>query len=330
MMTNHGDRGILSTVGDLAKWDAALSGTDLLTPATKQAMWTPVIKFDGGYSYPFEYGLGWFIKTFNGHRQISHPGGAPGTSAIISRYPDDHLTVILLANSNNAFVQELDLGIARHYLPNLMSAKAILLPAARLDSCTGYYNVYGSQILNVTRDKSGLLLDDGGGVNNQFLPISDTRFIAEEADRGFAVTRDAKGDVTSAILRLGKDEMAVQRIGPLVRTVTPQSDPNPALTKMIESVLKAFAQGGKAVEVVAQLAPQARKDYSRGPAWELTGIQSISYISTQDVSKQGIERHGARVNRILYYKLFTDRDTRFVLLYLTAEGLVTDQDVVKE
>src|SRR5579871_825845 len=226
LMTNHGDRGILSTVRDLAKWDAALSDDTLLTATTRQAMWTPVIPCDAGSSFPSAYGLGWFIKTIHGHRQISHPGGAPGTSAMLSRYPNDHLTVILLANCENAFMQELDLGVARHYIPDLLPSAEVRLRPEQLAACTGYYNAYGSQLLKVTRAKTALVLDDGGGVNNDFMPLSDTRFLAAEADRGFAVTRDTRGDVTGAMLRLGKDEMAVQRIGPLAHTVTAHYDPD--------------------------------------------------------------------------------------------------------
>lgn len=329
LMTNHGDRGLLSTALDLAKWDAALSTDRILTAASREAMWTPVITFDGGYTYPFEYGLGWFIKTINGHRQISHPGGAPGTAAILSRYPDDGLTVILLANGR-AFIQSLDLGVARHYIAGLSAVKPVKLDAARLDACTGYYNAYGSQLLRALRTRNALYLDDGGGVNNDFLPVSDTRFVAEEADRGFTVTRSAQGEVTGATLRLGKDEMAVQRIGPLAHTVKPQPDPDPGLTTKIEAVLRAFAQGGKAVEEVPQLASQARTDYARGPAQELSGMQGISYVTTMDVSGRGIERHGAKVSHVVYYRLITAGKLRFVLVYLTAEGLVTDQDMVSD
>jgi CubicO group peptidase (beta-lactamase class C family) len=330
MMTNHGDRGLLSTALDLAKWDAALSSNGILTAASREAMWTPVIQFDGGYTYPFSYGLGWFIKTIQGHRQLSHPGGAPGSGAILSRYPDDGLTVILLANGGKAFMQALDLGVARHYIPGLAAARPIKLPPARLDACVGYYNAYGSQILEAVRDGSSLFLDDGGGVNNEFLPVSNTRFVAEEADREFTVTRDARGSVTGATLRLGKDGMAVQRIGPPAHTVTPQPDPDPALTRKIEAVLVAFAQGGKPVEDVPLLAPQARKDYAQGPAPELGGIRGITYIAGQDAAAQGIRRHGAMVAHVLYYRLLTKGPVRYVLVYLTPEGLVTDQDVVND
>jgi len=330
MMTNHGDRGILSTVRDLAKWDAALSGTDLLTPASKSAMWTPVVECNIGSTYKAEYGLGWFIKSFNGHRQISHPGGAPGTGAILSRYPDDGLTVILLANCENAFMQALDLGVARRYIPGLMRKASVRLNPIQLDSCTGYYNAYGSQLLKVTREKSSLLLDDGGGVNNDFMPLSDTEFTAEESDRGFTVTRDADGSLARATLRLGKDDIAVQRIGPLARKLTPQSDPDPTLTKKIEVVLKALSRGDMELQAVPQLSPGARRDYSHGPATELAGINAISYIATQQVAAKTIERHGEKVSRVLYYQWPAGRETRYVFVYLTADGLVADQDVVNE
>jgi hypothetical protein len=129
-------------------------------------------------------------------------------------------------------------------------------------------------------------------------------------------------------LRLLADEMPAQRIGPLFQSLEPRPDPDPALTHRVEAVLKAFAEGGAAVEAVGNVAPQARRDYSRGPSLELGGIRGISFIAAQEVPERGIVRHGGQVTRILYYRLMTDRAPRHVLVYLTADGLVTDQDTV--
>jgi CubicO group peptidase (beta-lactamase class C family) len=330
LMTNFGDRGLLSSALDLAKWDAGLASGRVLSPSMREAMWTPTIRFDGGYSYEFAYGLGWFVKDIHGHRQISHPGGAPGTATILSRYPDDGLTVIILTNGGKAFVQALDLGIAKFYVPSLSVVKPLSLPPSTLAACVGYYNAYGSQLLKVSRSGKSLFLDDGGGVNNEFVPISRESFVAEESDRGFRIAWGAGDVVTGATLRLGKDEMAVQRIGPHASRLKPQSDPSPELSKKVESVLMALAQGGKTVETVVQLAPQARQDYSRGPAQELSGMRGISYLAAIDLTGRGIERHGAKVSRVLYYKLLNEGRPRFVLVYLSEGDLVTDQDVVRE
>ncbi len=325
MMSNRGDAGLLSTVLDLAKWDAALASTNLLTPASRAAMWTPARLKDGTSS---KYGLGWFVGEVNGHRHIFHPGGNAGAATILSRYPDDQLTVIVLANGGGAYPEGLDLGIAQRFIPGLAPRAGTFDPAL-LDTYVGYYNAYGQQLLEVKRDKKALLLNDGGGLANIFLPLAATNFVAEDANRGCVFWRSASGQVTGMTLRLGVDEMPVQRIGPAIRSLKPLPDPDPALTRQVEAVLKAFAQGGAAVEEVAGVAASARKDYARGPAPELSGIQSLSFIAAQDVAERGIKRHGGNVARVLYFEMRTGQVPRHVLVYLT-DRLVTDQDVLKE
>ncbi len=87
---------IASTVGDLAKWDAALDTDKLLNAASKEALWTPV-KLNNGSIH--EYGFGWFLNPLNGHKNIGHSGSTSGFSASNQRFPDDGLIVILLTNS---------------------------------------------------------------------------------------------------------------------------------------------------------------------------------------------------------------------------------------
>ena len=111
LMTNHGDRGILSTAPDLAKWMIGLEENTLLPASSNEAMWTQTLLPDGK---PSGYGLGWFVDEINGHRHVHHAGGAAGEATIISRYPDDRITVIVLANgSGGAYIQGLEFGVAQ-------------------------------------------------------------------------------------------------------------------------------------------------------------------------------------------------------------------------
>jgi CubicO group peptidase (beta-lactamase class C family) len=327
LMMNHGDGGILSTAPDLARFDAALSTDRLLSAPNRSALWAPV-KLNDGKTHG--YGLGWFLEDVNGHKHVYHPGGCPGASTMISRYPDDKLSVIFLTNGGAAYAQGLDLGIAQRYIPGLVTHKAVKLDPAVLDSYTGYYNAYGHQVLKVTREGEVLVLDDGGRLANEFLPLSDTSFVAADADRGFVVRRTATGAVERMTLRLGSDEMPVQRIGPLFSALEPQAGADGALIRKVEAVLKALAAGGRAVEQVPDLAPQARKDYARGPVPEYGGIQSLALLGAQDVAGRGIERHGGKVSRVLYVRVRTEKAARNVLVYLTEDGLVTDEDVLRD
>jgi len=125
---NFGDRGILSTAPDLAKWNAALDGDGLLTPASKTVLWTPPT-LPGGAQAP--YAAGWMAQAVGGHRLLWHNGALPFSfSAALMRFPDDRLSVILLANSLKPAdlaglpSYDLTLGLAKLYLPDLAKADA--------------------------------------------------------------------------------------------------------------------------------------------------------------------------------------------------------------
>ena len=92
--------GLTSTVLDLAKWDAALGSARLLQPATWQVMWTNATLTSGESA---EYGLGFGLTPYRGHRRIGHVGGGDGFSAALSRFVDDHVTVIVCTNLNIGF-----------------------------------------------------------------------------------------------------------------------------------------------------------------------------------------------------------------------------------
>ena len=106
---------IVSTVVDLAKWDAALRGDTLLKKESKAQMWTQVV-FNNGKPYP--YGFGWNVMEFRSHKLLSHGGQTAGFAANISRYVDDNLTVIVLTNiGDQGLGSAIARGIAKIYVP---------------------------------------------------------------------------------------------------------------------------------------------------------------------------------------------------------------------
>ncbi|MGE5358855.1 MAG: serine hydrolase domain-containing protein, partial [Bacteroidales bacterium] len=89
--------GIVSTVTDLVKWNAALDSQLLVGKRSFEQMWTPATLAGGEVadSGLGGYGFGWFLDEFRGHRIVMH-GGSTGTSLV--RYPDDRLAVVVLSN----------------------------------------------------------------------------------------------------------------------------------------------------------------------------------------------------------------------------------------
>jgi CubicO group peptidase (beta-lactamase class C family) len=115
-----GDGGIYSSLDDLAKWDRALREHTLLTEAQMQPALTPVQPTGGKTSdehgTTIDYGFGWFLNPYRGHRRMSHGGETIGFRTTIQRFPDDKLTVIILANRADLDPQDLAQKVADLYL----------------------------------------------------------------------------------------------------------------------------------------------------------------------------------------------------------------------
>jgi CubicO group peptidase (beta-lactamase class C family) len=109
-----GDGGMLSTVLDLAKWDAGLYTEKILTSDEKRLMWTPGPYDDEEKAH---YGFGFYIDNPNGHRRVWHYGaGMSGQRSVIERYVDDKLTVIILVNGGEPLLPGLASQVAARYL----------------------------------------------------------------------------------------------------------------------------------------------------------------------------------------------------------------------
>jgi hypothetical protein len=59
--------------------------------------------------------LGWFIDSIEGHKNIGHGGSTSGFSATVQRFPDDHLIVVLLTNTDEQIASTLGKKIASFY-----------------------------------------------------------------------------------------------------------------------------------------------------------------------------------------------------------------------
>ena len=102
-----GDGGIYSSVEDLFKWDQALYDGGLISPELRQAAWTAGLE---------NYGFGWRIDQYKGHKRYHHSGSTSGYRNFMQQFPDERLTVIVLTNRADPDVAPLAEKIAELYL----------------------------------------------------------------------------------------------------------------------------------------------------------------------------------------------------------------------
>ncbi|HEY8742765.1 MAG TPA: serine hydrolase domain-containing protein, partial [Chloroflexota bacterium] len=96
MTQPHAAGALMSSVDDLALWDAALYTERLVRQATLQRAFTPYLLANGVST---GYGYGWGITSHEGHPIIEHSGGIHGFLSDAKRLPADRLFVAVLMNS---------------------------------------------------------------------------------------------------------------------------------------------------------------------------------------------------------------------------------------
>lgn len=105
--------GLVSSVMDMARWDAALTAGQALSRALLHQMWEPTILANGKSA---EYGLAWKVEQHESGKLVSHNGGGPRCSCYHARFLDAQVGIILLANRGGVPIWDLGKAIAERVL----------------------------------------------------------------------------------------------------------------------------------------------------------------------------------------------------------------------
>lgn len=113
--------GIVSSASDMLKWiDAQLAsgqttGGEIFPKNLTNTTWRPHNALGNHNSFS-SAGLGWFLRTTNGHTIISHGGGYDGMYSRVALVPDQNLGVVVLTNSMTGLSSAVGNYIINRYL----------------------------------------------------------------------------------------------------------------------------------------------------------------------------------------------------------------------
>jgi CubicO group peptidase (beta-lactamase class C family) len=130
-ISNIGPAGsINSSVNEMSHWllvhlnGGKFEGKQIIGPQTIQDMHLAHMPTGGTPDIPevtpADYGLGWFVDTYRGHRRVHHGGNIDGFSAMVSMLPGDGLGFVVLVNKNGSALTEL---LIRHASDLLLEAE---------------------------------------------------------------------------------------------------------------------------------------------------------------------------------------------------------------
>ncbi|MYS78723.1 serine hydrolase domain-containing protein [Embleya scabrispora] len=99
---------ICARASDVVAFGRAHLGTELL--AAPGAMTAPQVRLPNPYTLAPEWGIGWILDEWAGHRVIMHAGNTIGQSAMLWVMPDTGTVICLLVNGGESGAIQRDLG----------------------------------------------------------------------------------------------------------------------------------------------------------------------------------------------------------------------------
>jgi CubicO group peptidase (beta-lactamase class C family) len=188
----HGNGGLLTTVGDLLKWNENFE-TPVVGGAAFVRQQQQVGTFNDGR--PLDYAFGLYNRTYKGVQQVDHSGSTAGYRAHLARYPDQHLSVAVLCNVSSGAATESLHAVADLYLGDRARLAASPLASfkptpAEMDRAAGLYRNTGTGLpLTVARTADGLRVERGqpDGLNPQrgqaLIATGTSRFVTASGQR---------------------------------------------------------------------------------------------------------------------------------------------------
>jgi CubicO group peptidase (beta-lactamase class C family) len=321
MTIPQGAGALYSTTADLLKWEQGLFGGKVVQKASLDKMTTP---FKNNYAF----GLG--VETTGGRKRISHGGGIEGFNTELSYYPDDKLTVVVLANLNGPAAGDIATKLAA-----IAHGETVVLPGERkeisleskaLSRFVGVYRMQGGGPAGIPM----VIALDGNQLTSQLgtqpkLPIfpqSDTMFFLKAVDAQLEFPKDdGSGKANQLTLHqngrdmVGKrmDEAEAQKVGDAaaafakrLKDQTPAPGSQEAATKMIQDLLQ-----GKPDETIMSPGAPIHQQTSRLQS-EIAGFGAVEKISFQGVGPGGAD----------IYSVKSAKGSWEFRIWLTADGKV--------
>jgi len=140
--------GVCSSVHDLLRWDDMLHRGTLLPKTSYAEMVTPA----AGHSYALGIGVG----SNGSHRVLYHAGGISGFDAMVTHYPDDDVSIVVLSNSDGELAGEIESRVARIVL-GIHAPTAVPLTKEERERFVGKYAGRGGDVSLILHDGAFML-----------------------------------------------------------------------------------------------------------------------------------------------------------------------------
>jgi CubicO group peptidase (beta-lactamase class C family) len=115
----HGNGGLLTTVGDLLKWNENFVDQKVGDAAFLKVQQEPGRLNDGS---AHQYAMGLTVRDYKGLPEVGHSGSTAGYRAHLTRFPQQRLSVAVLCNVSSGAATQYAMSVAEMYLGDAIKA----------------------------------------------------------------------------------------------------------------------------------------------------------------------------------------------------------------
>ncbi len=276
-------------------------------------------------------GLGLFLRGESQALQFAHGGRDAGFDTRFFGFAETGQGAVIMinANDNSRMLERIVNVISNEYrwpdarpVPGIAASDAKFDPAMA-ERVAGRYEVSNNNMLALVSDNGQLVSMSDGMPDEQFAPTGPLAFRSTTSARTLTFEVDDKGAVTGFVLGNEGRDRKVPRLAPLMKPLVPLADPDAARTQKVMAAVKSAASGTPA----GLIAPGKMATLGKGMK-ELAGIRSLVYLAEQDLGARGIERHHSKVSKLLLYRADNPDGLAYLMIFLDADGLLADYDLV--
>ncbi len=242
-----GNGGLLSTMGDLLKWNENLDQPKVGGASFTRALETSMT-LTSGRKIP--YALGLENLEYDGVREVSHSGSTAGYRTFMARYPDQHVTVAVWCsnagvNPTSLAHQVADLVLTKPQRAAQAGAAMIHLTNAQLARWAGTYRDPHTDV-TMTLGVADTVLTAPTRPATTLVPTAPNRFRATNAE---AVFSGDAGRRSFLLVRAGGDTSRFEEVR--VPSVAPRADDYVGryVSDELDVELRIVARDGKLVMV---------------------------------------------------------------------------------
>jgi CubicO group peptidase (beta-lactamase class C family) len=203
MTIPHGAGGIVSTVGDLYRWNRALLSHKMVTKSTLEKAFMRYKLSDGKET---DYGYGWFFSNIQGIPTVEHGGGIEGFLTSSIYLPSKDLFVTVFSNSTGQSPEFIAAKLAAVTIGKPYNYKELVLDKSSAEAYVGVYENEEPTLMNIKIEDDKMFAEFPDGNRIQMKPYDKGKYFYHDffSTMEFSQSPDKKSYSANVISRFEK------------------------------------------------------------------------------------------------------------------------------